>query len=166
MLAITPVNLAIAFALGGSVLAVAVPAFVREMHASRFAEPIDGLTKIGAGAIAYGKEHPASEGFPPSVKLTPASPPRGVREADPPGTWDQPTWQELKFRPVPEGVPHAFAFGFDTVRTPGHSTFVAHAHGDLDGDGIQSTFEVKGTHDADNDGPVLEPGMYIESEVE
>lgn len=167
-LGISAVNLAIGFAIGGSLLAVAIPAFVRELHASRFAEPIDGLQRIGAAAIAYAKDRPASEAFPPSVALTPSAPPRGTREIDPPGTWDDPTWQALEFRPVAkDGVPHAFAFAFDSARSPGRSTFTAHAHGDLDGDGARSTFEIRGIDDADDPrGATLEPGMYIESEIE
>jgi hypothetical protein len=89
-----------------------------------------------------------------------------VRAIDPPGTWDGPTWQALGFRPADEGVPHAYAFSFDGTRSPGRSTFVAQAHGDLNGNGITSTFEVRGHAYADEGGPVLEQGMYIEAEVE
>jgi hypothetical protein len=47
------------------------------------------------------------------------------------------------------------------------STFRAQAHGDLDGDGITSTFEVTGRSvDGDARGPLLDPGMYIDSELE
>lgn len=159
-------NLAIGFALGGSVLAVAVPAFVRDVHASRFAEPVEGLTHIGSSAIAYAEEHPASEAFPPPAPLTPAEVPRGVRAIDPPGTWDGPTWQALAFRPTEEGVGHSYAFSFDGTQSPGRSTFVAHAHGDLNGNGVTSTFEVRGRSFADEGRPSLEPGMYVEAEVE
>jgi hypothetical protein len=67
---------------------------------------------------------------------------------------------------VPEGEPHSFAFAFDADRAPGKSTFVAHAHGDLNGNGVTSTFEVHGRAIADEPGPVLEPGLYIQDEVE
>ena len=159
-------NAAIAFALGGSLLAVAVPAFVRDVHASRFAEPVEGLSRISAAAMAYGEEHPASEGFPPAAPLTPAEVPRGVRAIDPPGTWDGPTWQALAFRPTEEGIGHSYAFSFESARAPGRSTFVAQAHGDLNGNGIWSTFEVRGHSFADEGRPSLEPGMYVEAEVE
>ncbi len=49
----TPVELAIAFALIGSLLAIAVPTFVREVHASRFVEPIDGLQRLGAASAPH-----------------------------------------------------------------------------------------------------------------
>jgi hypothetical protein len=163
---LTAVEAAVAFAIGGSLLAVAVPAFVRELHASRFAEPVEGLERMGQGALAYAAAHPVTrEAFPPSAPLTPAAPPRGTRELDPPGAWDHPTWVALGFRASPEGVPHAFAFAFDSAPGAARSSFVAHAHGDLDGDGVRSTFEVRG-HAQDGEPAALEPGMYVDSEVE
>ena len=44
-------------ALLGSVAAIAVPAFVREVHASRFVEPTDGLVRLGASAVIDGRGH-------------------------------------------------------------------------------------------------------------
>jgi hypothetical protein len=158
---------AIAFAIGGSLLAVTIPAFVRELHASRFVEPVEGLTRMSAAAVAQAEGRPVADAFPPSAPLTPGPPPRGTREVDPPGAWDGPTWKALDFRPVPEGVPHAFSFGFETSHVPNHASFVAHAHGDLDGDGVTSTFEVRGHFAAEEpSGPVVDPGMYVEREVE
>ncbi len=163
----TAVELAIAFALVGSLLAIAVPTFGREIHASRLVEPVDGLQRIGASAIAYGQLRPVAQGFPPSAPMTPAVPPRGHCEEDPPDAWDQPTWRALDFRPAAAGSPHCFAFGFDSALSPAASTFRAHAHGDLDGDGITSTFEISGSYvDGDSRGPRLEPGMRIDSELE
>jgi hypothetical protein len=163
----SPVELAVAFALAGSLLAVAVPTFVREVHASRLVEPVDGLQRLGAAAVSYGRRHPTSQGFPPSAPLTPGAVPRGTCPPDDPGTWDHPTWKALDFRPAPEGSPHCFAFSFDSSLSPASSTFRADAHGDLDGDGIPSTFEVTGHYvDGDPRGPSLDPGMFIDSEVE
>jgi type II secretory pathway pseudopilin PulG len=163
----TPLELAIAFALVGSLLAIAVPTFVREVHASRFVEPVEGLQRIGASAVAYGRLHPVAQGFPPSAPLTPASPPRGHCEVDAPDAWEHPTWRQLDFRPSPPGTPHCFAFSFDSSLSPASSTFRAQAHGDLDGDGISSTFEVTGRYvEGDPRGPVVDPGMFIDSEVE
>jgi hypothetical protein len=161
----TPVELAIGFALTGSVLAVAAPAFYRDLQASRFVEPTSGLARIGAAAIAYAEVHGQ---FPESAELTPEAPPRGTKEADPPGTWDAPTWTALDFRPAPEGVPHAYAFSFEATALPNGppgSAFVAQARGDLDGDGIWSTFEIRG-HARPGEPPELVPGMYVEAELE
>jgi len=160
-------ELAIVFALVGSLLAIALPTFVREVHASRFVEPVDGLKRIGAAAVVYGAGHPVAQGFPASAPLTPSAPPRGRCEADPPETWETPTWRALDFRPAPAGTPHCFAFSFASALGPGKSSFRAQAHGDLDGDGTTSTFEVTGQYvEGDGRGPVVDPGMFVDAEVE
>ena len=155
----SPVEIAVAVALAGTLAAVGVPAFVAELHASRFVEPVDGLTRIGAGAVRWADTH---QRFPPSAPLTPSRPPAGKKEADAPGTWDVPAWQSLGFRPLPEGSPHAYAFSFDS--DPAGTTFVARAHGDLDGDGITSTFEIRGAFEGGK--AVVLPGMTIDQELE
>lgn len=159
---LTPIELAIGAALLGSLAAVAIPAFVKELHASRFVEPTDGLARLGALAVAYAE---TNDKFPDSAPLTPAAPPRGKKEADPANTWDHPTWKALGFRASAEGVPHAYSFSFDSAKG---NTFVAQARGDLDGDGILSTFEIKGAMRAPDAKPKAEvlPGMTIDSELE
>lgn len=161
----TPVELAIGVALLGSLMAVGVPAFSRDLHASRFVEPADGLIRLGASAVAYAD---ATDGFPDSAPLTPAVPPRGVKSVDPPGTWDGPTWKALAFRASAEGVPHAYAFAFEST---GGRSFVAQARGDLDGDGILSTFEIRGAFPGTKgartgEKATVAPGMYVEAELE
>jgi len=165
---VSPVEVAIGIAIFGALLAVAVPAFVKELHASRFAEPIDGLSAIATGASRYAHDRAVADAFPPSAPLTPPAVPRGKREADPPGVWETPTWKALEFRAVDEGVAHSFAFGFDSELGPNESRFVAHAHADFDGDTVISTFEIRGvTEGAGQVSDVkLEPGMYVESELE
>ncbi len=153
MRGITALEAAAGFALVGSLLAVAVPAFVRNLSSSRLVEATSGLEKIGAHAIA--------NAFPASAPLTPESVPRGKAAVDPePDPWQHPTWQALEFRASPPGVSHSFSFAFDR----GDSSFVAHAHGDLDGDGTTSTFEIRGR--CERDVASLAPGMYVESELE
>lgn len=154
----TPIELALGVSLLGCVCAVAIPTFAREVHASRFAEPEAGLARLGAQAVAYAE---ATGRFPESAPLTPASPPRGKKEVDPPGTWDAPTWRALDFRATPEGVPHAYAFLFESTGTG----FAARARGDLDGDGVLSTFEIRGAV-RPNEAPRVDPGMYVEAELE
>lgn len=158
----TPVELAIGAAILGSLLAVAVPAFSRDLHASRLVEPVDGLARIGAAAVSYAE---ASRQFPDSAPLTPAVPPRGTNDVDQPGTWDAPTWKALGFRPSGEGVPHAYSFSFES--TQGGAAFVAQSRGDLDGDGVLSLFEIRGSMPrVDGEKPAVAPGMYIEAELE
>ncbi len=158
----TPVELAVGIALGGSVLAVAVPAFFRELHASRLAEPVEGLNRLGTLSLAYAEAH---QRFPDPAPLTPSAPPRGKKEADAPGTWDTPTWTALGFRPVAEGAPHAYAFAYESGPPSAFTSFTAQARGDLDGDGVLSLFEIRGAI-RPGEKPALAPGMYVESELE
>jgi type II secretory pathway pseudopilin PulG len=165
-LGMTAIEVAITFAIVGSLLAVAVPAFFRDLKASRLSEPVDGVKAIAEGATGYARVHDVPHAYPPSAPLTPAQVPRGTREVDPPGAWDQPTWRALGFRPSPEGVPHAFAFELESTLGATRSAFVARAHGDLDGDGVTSTFETSGHEQVGDAGPVIDPGMVVEAEVE
>ena len=153
MRALTPVETAVAVAIGGSLLAVMVPAFVRNVHASRLAEPLEGLTRIATRATALAAGRPAEMAYPATVELTPSSVPRGQRKVDPPGTWSHPTWRRLDFEFT---VPHAFSFAFESHNKKGLATFRARAHGDLDGDGVLSTFELGG-QSKDGGQPVVTP---------
>jgi hypothetical protein len=157
-------ELAAVFAVGGSVLAVAVPAFVRNLSASKLTEPIEGLDRMVGSAVAYAAQHPQEISFPPSAPLTPAEVPRGVRVVDPPEIWQHLTWLSLRFGFVD---PHAFSFKFDSELDPVTQVmrFTATAHGDLDGDGMLSTFEVRGER-APGQPPRVLPGMFIDREVE
>jgi hypothetical protein len=171
---LAPVEAALGFAIVGSVLAVGIPAFVRNLHASRFAEATEGLTAIGEGAVLYATPLSVERAFPASAPLTPPRPARGVRAVDLPGLWQTPTWLALHFPPprgsgraFAEDEPHAFAFSFDSALAPSRSTFVAQAHGDLDGNGTMSTFEIRGHALAgDPHGPVVEPGMFVMDPLE
>ena len=157
-------ELAAVFAVGGSVLAAAVPAFFRNLSASKLAEPIEGLDRMVTSAVAYAGRHPQEISFPPSAPLTPAEVPRGVRVVDPPDAWQHLTWRSLDFR---FDTPHAFSFKFDSELEPATQVmrFTATAHGDLDGDGMVSTFEVRGERAPGQPARVL-PGMFIDREVE
>jgi hypothetical protein len=158
---LTAVETAAAIALGGSLLAVTVPAFVRNVHASRLAEPIDGLNRIATHATALAAGRPAEIAYPETVGLTPSTVPQGRKVLDPPGTWNQATWRQLDFE---LSVPHAFSFGFESHDAKGRATFRAVAHGDLDGDGVLSTFALGG-QSRDGSEPIVMP-MEVTREVE
>lgn len=175
---ITAVETAVAIALGGSVLAVAVPAFVHNLSFSRLDEATQGLARLGGNAVVNAAGKSCDAAFPASAPLTPATVPRGQPAVDPdPDPWQLPTWRALDFRAAPAGVAHSFSFDFDRVdaattngaaqaKPPDHekSAFVAQAHGDLDGDGATSTFEVRGT--CEHGESKLAAGMYVEAETE
>lgn len=157
----TYAELAVGLALGGSLLAIAVPSFVRNLHASRLSEAVRGVADISAGAVAYSEGKGPLDAFPPPAPLTPAEVPRGDRVVDKPGTWDHLTWAALGF-----SIHHAhyFSFAFQSELGESRSTFTARAHGDLDGDGERSTFEMTGEL-TERKARVL-PGLYVDHEVE
>lgn len=161
MRSLTPVEAAAVVAIAGSLLATALPEFVRNLHASRLVEPMDGLNRIATRATALAAGRPADKAYPQSIGLTPASVPRGERVTDPPGTWDKPTWRLLHFR---FKLPHSYSFAFESHNAPGKASFRAAAHGDLDGDGVLSTFEISG-ESRDGSEPRTSPlDMYREVE--
>lgn len=162
MRSLSPVELAIAVCVGGSVLAASVPTFLRELQASRMSEAIEGVQDIGTGALAYAEGKELAASFPPPAPLTPTEVPRGTKVEDPPGTWDTPTWNALQFG---FDRPHRYAFQFDVVPDPSRIWFQGTAHGDLNGDGILSTFQLVGERRAGEDA-VLLPGLHIHREVE
>lgn len=132
---------AVGFAVAGSVLAVGVPAFLRDLHASRLAEPMRGLAHISSAAAASADLAPVATAYPPSVALTPAVVPAGVAVHDPPGTWEHPSWVSLGFG---FATPHRYSFELDSERRSKRSRYRATARGDLDGDGQLSEFSVQG----------------------
>jgi hypothetical protein len=90
-----------------------------------------------------------------------------VLVVDGPEAWDAPAFRALDFRAAPEGTPHAFAFACDTTVSALGATFVARAHGDLDGDGVTSTFEARAEASlAIAGGARVVPGMFVDAETE
>ena len=122
-------------------LAVGIPAFLRNLHASRLVEPMDGLAQIARSAAALAAAEPDQPSYPESAALTPAVVPAGVAVKDPPGTWDQPTWRSLQFGFT---TAHRYAFEFDSEQRSHRARYRATAHGDLDGDGQLSDFSLQG----------------------
>src|SRR5690606_34274349 len=107
MRSLTPLQLAILAALVGSLLAVFVPEFVRNLHASRLAEPLEGLQHLSRQATMHAAGNPPLFAYPRSAPRTPGEVPAGKSATDPSGTWSHPTWKLLSFSK--EG-PHFFSF--------------------------------------------------------
>ena len=108
---LTPVEAVLIAAVGGSVVCATMPAFVRNLRASRLSEPIDGLHRLATRASALAAGRPTALAYPPSVGMTPNRVPAGINLADAEGTWDHPTWRLLDFS---FATPHAFAFAFES----------------------------------------------------
>jgi type IV pilus assembly protein PilA len=161
MRSLTPVEAAVAVAIAGSVLTATVPGFVKNLRASKTTEPLEGLRHIAARAAALADTRPTTAAYPASVGVTPADVPRGEQAMDPPGTWSHATWRALDMEFT---APHAYSFAFESKNGEGYATYRARAHGDLDGDGIRSTFAIAGEKRGSAD-PVTSP-IDVEHEVE
>lgn len=156
-----PVEAALVVAIGASVLAVTIPVFLRNLRASRFVEPLQGLQHLATQAAALAITRTADGDFPGTVDLTPAQVPQGRAVVDPPGSWDHPTWRGLAFE---QKEPHYYSFAFQSRVRGAQVEFTALAHGDLDGDGDRSTFSQLGEASAGGDSKI-EP-LYMHREVE
>ncbi|MBI2389725.1 MAG: hypothetical protein HYV09_09015 [Deltaproteobacteria bacterium] len=133
MIRLTVIEAAAAFAFFGGALAATAPSCVRAVRLSRTAEATENLDQL-ARAVAASASDPA---HPPltSTPLTPAVVPRGAPADDAPGSWDHPTWKALRFA-IDE--PHWYAYRVEVDEAKGSIRVVA--HGDLDGDGVLSTY--------------------------
>jgi hypothetical protein len=157
----TVLQAAIGVSLIGSILAVFVPTFAKNLRISRLVEPMDGLAKIGSRATLLAASRGVASAYPASVELTPSDVPRGRAVEDAGDVWLHPTWRELEFAP---SQPHFFSFQFDSKNGAKRSRFTARALGDLDGDGIFSQFELSGEFELGAE-PVLNP-IEVDREVE
>lgn len=138
----------------------------------RTAEAVTNVKKIYDGARSYYEEESHARGsvavlpkqFPnPPAKPGPV-PPLGTcchapdhKCAPDPRLWTDATWQALKFS---MDDPHYYAYEYQASGTGTSATFTVAAYGDLNCDGVYSTFEMVGSVQAD--GTVTgQGGMFI-----
>lgn len=170
--------MAIGFCLAGSILAVAVPSFVREVRLSKTAEAAELLQVMHLGASAYFASRQMVDGqerrrcLPAHAGPTPARPRVEARPVDffDHDAPDATTWQVLSFR---SERPLRYSYRFEPVesgcdlRTPERTYIVSYrAEGDLDGDGVRSLFERRDA--TSNTEDVLEPVgiLFVRDRVE
>jgi hypothetical protein len=161
MRSLSPIEAAALVSLAGCVLAVVVPTFARNVHASYVSEATRGVGDIAARVAMRLEEAQSLDALPEPAPLTPAQVPRGVRVTDPPGTWSHPTWKALDF--AIERA-HAYSFAFESERGEGSGKFRALAHGDLDGDAVQSTLSIEGNFSPP--GAVKLSPLDVQNEIE
>ncbi len=152
----TLIELMIVVAILAILSVVAVPAFVKYMRRAKTTEAIDELSKVVQGAATYfatphisalGErlpcQFPANQGVTPIQETCcadlggPDSDGDGRCDADP-AIWDGPRWNAVSFEMRDA---HYFVYGFESAGTLTDAEFVASAHGDLDCDGVTSTFQ-------------------------
>jgi type IV pilus assembly protein PilA len=147
----TLLELMIVVAIIGILAAVAIPSFMKYIYKARSAEARTHLEKIGAGARTYYlDERPAPTGiaplprqFPDAIATTPVlscclTGGKCLAEST---QWDDPVWTALHFA---VSDPHFYRYEFLSDGIMSDATFTGRAYGDLDCDGIESTFEIQG----------------------
>ncbi len=150
---------AAAAAVYGVLAVVAIPAFIKYMRRAKTTEAIDQLDKIYKGAaVYYTNQRISREGdklpcqFPAPTGMIPPVGPNGEHPCcsskydsdgdgrcdSMPELWDDSTWSALSFQMNDQ---HYFAYEFDSRGELSDAYMTATAYGDLDCDGVWSTFQ-------------------------
>lgn len=138
----------------GTVLAIFVPTFVRRLRTNKIDEASEMLEEMSARAAAYYGttwESGQSHCLPVAAGPTPLEPTVDAEPVDfhSPETPGHQTWQALGFQPDrPVRYSYSFIPSVDGCGLLGPEAAGAvsfRAVGDLDGDGVQSTFERQAT---------------------
>ncbi len=161
----------IVVAIIGILAAVAIPAFMRYMKRAKTSEATQGIAGIFRGAVAYYEaEHPNRAGtarvkqFPRNVGPTPTltNLVGGRKYTSLGGSWNDAAWVALSFAVY---EPRYYAYQFVSSGTADAAEFTARAQGDLDGDGLFSTFERSASVDVSASVSGAS-GIYVDNELE
>jgi hypothetical protein len=145
---LTLLEAALLLSLSALVLAVFVPSFVRRVRTNKIDEAPELLAELSRRTAAYYAAHPTGC-LPPGAGPAPGAPARKPEELDfsSPETPGHATWRALAFQP---GRPVRFSYqylpresGCGLRETEAPIPIVFRAQGDLDGDGVLSTFELR-----------------------
>jgi type II secretory pathway pseudopilin PulG len=152
------IEVALLLCLSGIVLAVFVPTFVRRVRTNKITEASELLQELSDRTAAYyatswdtGKRHC----LPPSAGPTPSAPTLESAEVDffADDQAGHATWEALGFQPE-HPVRYSYSYtpsqdGCDLIGGADLGSVSFRAEGDLDGDGVRSTFERRATLEAD-----------------
>ena len=140
---------AMVVAAGGMLAAIAVPAFMKYTHRSKTLEATESIRSLQAASLRYAdaaSHRRSRKRFPANAPRTPPTPAckdgKRLRHLPNAKTWSHPTWRALNF-----SVREPFLYQYEYVSNA--TAFTARAIGDLDCDGVSSTFEITGTLGAD-----------------
>lgn len=147
----------------GALSAMAVPSFLRYIDRSRTTEATMNVRRIFDASVIYFD----TEGqFPPSMPLTPDDDAQALacesgERLLAPSAWSEPGWQAMNFA-VQD--PHYYRYQYNSVGVGDLASFTASAFGDLDCDGVFSTFVRFGF--VEQGEVVGSAGLYISNELE
>jgi prepilin-type N-terminal cleavage/methylation domain-containing protein len=142
----TIIELMIVVAILGIMASAAIPSWIKYVRRSRTIEAMMNIRKMYDGAVSYYVgEHADKTGglqhnrFPDPAGPTPVTPPKGIPTLVLPSAWGTPEWSALDFA---VNDPMRYSYVFESNGLSDSAAFAEMvAHGDLDGDGIYSTFE-------------------------
>jgi type II secretory pathway pseudopilin PulG len=152
------IEVALLLSLIGIVLAVFVPTFLRRVRINKITEASELLHEMSNRAAAYyatSWDNGERYCLPPSAGPTPAEPTVDLAEVDffADDQAGHTTWETLGFQPEhPVRYSYSFVpsqYGCDLIGSDDLGSVSFRAEGDLDGDGVPSTFELRATLEAD-----------------
>ncbi|MBU1431548.1 hypothetical protein KKF91_13480 [Myxococcota bacterium] len=160
------------FPILGVLSAVAIPAFVKFTQRSKASEAHMNVRRMFDSAVYYyEEEHVDAEGnilpksFPKSTTLTPKAPNcvngNLVKQMPDSEVWQEEGWKQLNFELY---EPSYYQYQFISEGEGKAAKFTARAIGDIDCDGVYSTFERVGT--IDEFGNIISDGILVENELE
>lgn len=164
----TLVELMIVVAIVGVLAALAIYGVRKYIANAKTAEARNGIGQIAKGAqtafdrdlmagdtLALGSVVGSTRSMCPSASQVPAAATniQGKKYQSKPSDWDDDGWNCVRFS---ISSPQYFQYNFVTTGTGlAGSTLVASAQGDLDGDGVLSTFQMLGDVAVENNEAVL-----------
>ena len=172
-LGFTLIELLTVVAVLGALASIAVPAFVKYVKQSKTTEAFIQLKSLGESAMQYYQvEHYDAVGFPAGAKMFPTlsgvvndtsssmlplTVPVKGKVITPLGAWSVSPWVDMKYA---ISKAHYYQYQYSPDNTGVIDTFDASANGDLDGDGVTSTFRVVGEANWSGDSIYLTP-VYV-----